>query len=75
MLCSKSFKLGSSSTLTENFQMYKLVLENVEETEIKLPTSAGSLKKQDNSSKASIYILLSMPKSLTVWIIINCEKF
>jgi len=55
--------------------MFKLVLENVEETEIKLPTSAGSLKKQDNSSKASIYILLSMPKSLTVWIIINCEKF
>ena len=46
-----------------------------EELEIKLPTSAGSLKKQGNSRKASIYILLSMPKSLTVWIIINCGKF
>ena len=55
--------------------MFKLVLENVEETEIKLPTSAGSLKKQGNSRKASISILLSMPKSLTVWIIINCGKF
>ena len=29
-LCSKSFKLGFSSTWTENFQMYKLDLENAE---------------------------------------------
>ena len=28
-----------------NFQMFKLVLEKAEEPEIKLPTSAGSLKK------------------------------
>ena len=28
-----------------NFQMYKLDLEKAEEPEIKLPTSAGSLKK------------------------------
>ena len=27
---------------TENFQMYKLDLEKAEESEIKLPTSAGS---------------------------------
>ena len=33
------------------FQMFKLVLEKAEEPEIKLPTSAGSLKKQDNSRK------------------------
>ena len=31
----------------ENFQMFKLVLEKSEEPEIKLPISAGSLKKQD----------------------------
>ena len=31
-----------------NFQMFKLVLENAEEPEIKLPTSAGSWKKQEN---------------------------
>ena len=32
---------------TVNFQMFKLVLEKAEEPEIKLPTSAGSLKKQE----------------------------
>ena len=33
-----------------NFQMFKLVLEKAEELEIKLPTSAGLLKKQESSS-------------------------
>ena len=32
---------------TVNFQMFKLVLEKPEEPEIKLPTSAGSSKKQE----------------------------
>ena len=31
----------------ENFQMFKLDLEKAEEPEIKFPTSAGSLKKQE----------------------------
>ena len=30
-----------------NFQMFKLVLEKAEEPEIKLPASAGSLRKQE----------------------------
>ena len=55
--------------------MFKLVLEKAEEPEIKLPTSAGSLKKQESSSKTSISALLTMPKSLTVWVTINCGKF
>ena len=46
-----------------------------EEPEIKWPTSAGSLKKQKSSRKASISALLTMPKPLTVWITINCGKF
>ena len=46
-----------------------------EELEIKLPTSAGSLKKQESSRKTSISSLLTMPKPLTVWITINCGKF
>ena len=46
-----------------------------EEPEIKLPTSAGSWKKQDSSRKTSISALLTMPKPLTVWITINCGKF
>ena len=40
---------------TENFQMYKLDLEKAEEPEIKLPTSAGSRKKQESSRKKNIY--------------------
>ena len=39
---SKSFKLGFSSTLTKNFQMYKLDLKKAEEPENKLPASVGS---------------------------------
>ena len=35
--------------------MFKLVLEKAEEPEIKLPTSAGSWKKQENSRKKNIY--------------------
>ena len=42
-----------------------------EEPEIKLPTSAGSLKNQESSRKTSISVLLTMPKHLTVWITIN----
>ena len=42
-----------------------------EEPEIKLPTSAGSLKKQESSRKTSISALLTTPKPLTVWITIN----
>ena len=46
--------------------MFKLVLEKAEEPEIKLPTSAGSWKKQESSRKTSIFALLTMPKPLTV---------
>ena len=60
---------------TMNFQMFKLDLEKAEEPEIKLPTSAGSWKKQKSSRKTSISALLTMPKPLTVWITINCGKF
>ena len=51
------------------------VLEKAEEPKIKLPTSAGSWKKQKSSRKTSISALLTMPKPLTVWITINCRKF
>ena len=61
--------------ITVNFQMFKLVLEKAEEPEIKLPTSARSWKKQEISRKTSISALLTMPKSLTVWVTINCGKF
>ena len=68
-------KSGFSNTWTENFHMFKLVLEKAEQPEIKLPTSAGSSKKQESSRKTSISALLTMPKPLTVWITINCGRF
>ena len=58
-----------------NFQMFKLVLEKAEEPEIKLPTSAGSSKKQESSRKTFTFASLTMLKLLTVWITANCGKF
>ena len=51
--------------------MFKLDLEKAEEPETKLPTSAGSSKKQESSRKTSTSVLLTMPKPLTVWITTN----
>ena len=48
-------------TGTVNFQMFNLDLENAEEAEIKLPTSTGSLKKQENSRATSTYAFLITP--------------
>ena len=61
--------------MNHELPMFKLVLEKAEEPEIKLPTSSGLSKKQESSRKTSISALLTMPKSLTVWITINCGKF
>ena len=72
--CSRFSKPGFSNMWTMNFLMFKLVFEKAEEPEIKLPTSAGSWKKQDSSRKTSISALLTMPKPLTVWITRNCQK-
>ena len=55
--------------------MFKLDLEKAEEPEIKLPTSAGSWKKQESPIKTSISALFTMPKPLTVWTTTNSGKF
>ena len=73
--CSKSFKLGFNSTWTKNFQVHKLDLEKTEESEIKLPKSTVSSKKQERFRKTSNSALLTMPKPLTVWITLNFWKF
>ena len=62
----KFSKPGFSSTGTMNFQVFKLDLEKAEEQEIKLPISAGSLKKQESSRKTSTFALLTKPTPLTV---------
>ena len=51
--------------------MFKLDLEKAEEPETKLPTSAGSPIKQENSRKTATSTLLTVPKPLTVWITTN----
>ena len=67
--CSKFSKPGFKGTWNMNFQKYKLELEKAEQPEIKLPTSVGSLRKQESSRKTCA--LLTMPKPLTVWITTN----
>ena len=51
--------------------MFKLVLEKAEESEIKLSTSIGSQKKQENSRKTSTSAIFCMLKPLTVWMTTN----
>ena len=51
--------------------MFKLDLEKAEEPEIKLPTTFGSLEKQENYRKTCTSALLTTLKSLTVWITAN----
>ena len=55
--------------------MFRLDLEKAKEPEMKLPTSAGSQKKQENSRKTSTSASLTMLKPMIVWITINCGKF
>ena len=50
-------------------------LEKAEEPEIKLPTTVGSSKKQENSRKTYISALLTISKALIVWITTNYGKF
>ena len=71
--CSKSFKLGFSSTWTKNFQIYKMGFKEAEETEIKLPTFVGSWRKQGSSRKMSTSASLTTLKPLTMFIA-NCGK-
>ena len=60
---------------TEKIQMLKLDLEKAEESAIKLPTSIGSQKKQENSRKTSTSASFTTIKPLTVWITTKCGKF
>ena len=48
---------------TVNFQMFKLNLEKAEEPEIKLPTSAGSWKKQESFRKNIYFCFIDYAKA------------
>ena len=73
----KSFCLAiSQNNLSiHSSNAYWVTIRDSFDIEIKLPTSTGSLKKQESSRKTSTSALLIMPKPLTVWITINCGKF
>ena len=55
-----------------NYQMFKLVLEKAEESEIKLPTSFGPSKKRESARKTSTSASLTMLKPFTVWTTTHC---
>ena len=59
--------------MNPELQMFELDLEKAEEPEIKLPTSTGSYKKQENSRKTSAS--LTTQKPLTMWITANWKIF
>ena len=46
-----------------NFQMFKLVIEKAEESEIKLPTSAGSWIKQESCRKNIYFCFIDYAKA------------
>ena len=71
----KVFQTRLQQYVNLNIQMFKLDLEKSEEPEIKLPTTTGSLKKQETFRKISTSALLTTPKHLTVLISTNCGKF
>ena len=72
---SKFSKPGFNNRGTVNFQMFKLDIEKAEEPEIKLPTTTGLSKKQENSRVTSTSPLLTTPKPLTMWITTNGGTF
>ena len=55
--------------------MCKLDLQKAEEPEIKFLTSIRSSKQLESSRKISTSALLTMQKTLTVWITTNCGTF
>ena len=58
-----------------NFQMFKLDSEKAEEPEIKLPTSAGSWKKQESSRKNIYFCFIDYAKAFGCVDQINCGQF
>ena len=59
----KILKSGFTNMWTVNFQMFKVDLEKAEEQEIKLPTSAGSSKKQEEFQKNIYFCFIDYAKA------------
>ena len=65
---------GFNSMWTMKFQMFKLVLEKAEESEIKLPMSVGPQKKQE-FQKNIYFFFIDYAKAFDCVNPINCGKF
>ena len=65
--CSKFSKPGFNCTWTVSFQIFRLDSEKPEKSKIRLLTSAGSWKKQENARKTCSSALWTTPKAVTVW--------
>ena len=55
--------------------MFKLVLGKAEELEIKVPTFAGSLKKQESSRKNIYFCFIYYAKAFDCIMTVHCGKF
>ena len=66
---------GLQQYVNHEFPDVQAGIKKAEDPEIKLPTSAGSWKKQESSRKTSLSTLLTTPKPLTVWTTTNYGKF
>ena len=55
--------------------MIKQDLEKAEKPEIKLPTSVGSQKKEENFRKTSTSVSVTALKLLAMWIMTICGEF
>ena len=64
-------KPGFKNMWNVNFQMSQLDLEKAEEPEIKLPTSAGSSKKQESSRKNIYFSIINYAKAFDC---VDCNK-
>ena len=70
--CSKSFRLGFSSTWSENFQMYKLDLKSQRK---QFASICWIMEKAREFQENTDFYLTDYAKTLTVWITTNCGKF
>ena len=72
--CSQFSKPGFNGTWTLNFKILKLDLEKAEEPEIKLPTSIGSLKRQE-FQKNLYFCFIAYAKAFDCVDHKNCGKY
>ena len=72
---SKFYKPGFNSTWTMNFQMFKLDLEKAEEPQIKLPTSVGLSKKQENSRKITSFYEIMIESATSEMLLLLLSRF